>query len=240
MYSRFHNYVAQQLLSINENGKFSLPIKKGTDAWKALPKDQRKAMKKKQDEDLFQTARLVTCGLYINISIHDYLRVLMRFHTKDTPWTLDPRIEISDDDNKTGVQRGIGNMVSVEFNLLYRFHSPISTRDRKWTEDMFVTWLKDTPFTEEQIRNGELPVPILQKMLATFNKTPKGGDRKKMKFFPEGLEKLPNKKEESGFTYKFKRGTDGLFDDAQLAAEMCQVIEDPMCMNPRLVPSLRG
>ena len=69
--------------------------------------------------------------MYINISIHDYLRVLMGFHAKDTAWTLDPRIEIPGDNDKTGIQRGIGNQVSVEFNLLYRFHSPISQRDRK-------------------------------------------------------------------------------------------------------------
>ena len=46
MYSRFHNYVADVLLKINENGRFSLP-----------PNPDDKALAK-QDNDLFQTARL--------------------------------------------------------------------------------------------------------------------------------------------------------------------------------------
>jgi hypothetical protein len=46
MYSRFHNYVADILLKINENGRFTLP-----------PTVDDKAIQK-QDNDLFQTARL--------------------------------------------------------------------------------------------------------------------------------------------------------------------------------------
>ena len=55
MYSRFHNYVAQQLLTINENGKFSLPPHPVFDAMSA---EEQKQAKAKLDEDLFQTARL--------------------------------------------------------------------------------------------------------------------------------------------------------------------------------------
>lgn len=55
MYNRFHNHVAEQLLSINENGKFSLPPSaKG----KKANDPELLQMLKKQDEDLFQTARL--------------------------------------------------------------------------------------------------------------------------------------------------------------------------------------
>ncbi len=56
MYNRFHNYVAEQLLAINENGKFSLPAN-----WKDIQKNDPELFKrilKKQDEDIFQTARL--------------------------------------------------------------------------------------------------------------------------------------------------------------------------------------
>ena len=34
MYNRFHNYVAQQLLEINENGKFFVPPEKRSASWK--------------------------------------------------------------------------------------------------------------------------------------------------------------------------------------------------------------
>lgn len=45
LYNRMHNYVAEMLLKINEGGRFS-----------CAPDDEKAAVK--QDEDLFQTARL--------------------------------------------------------------------------------------------------------------------------------------------------------------------------------------
>ena len=47
MYNRFHNYVADVLLKINEGGRFTLPPNSGD---KGI---------EKQDNDLFQTARLL-------------------------------------------------------------------------------------------------------------------------------------------------------------------------------------
>lgn len=94
-------------------------------------KDAWEAAWNKQDDDLFNTARLITCGMYIQISVHDYLRALMGFHQFDTNFTLDPRADF--DQKKTS--RGIGNQVTVEFNLLYRFHCAISLKDEKYTED---------------------------------------------------------------------------------------------------------
>lgn len=85
----------------------------------------------KQDDDLFNTARLITCGMYIQISVHDYLRALMGFHQFNTNFTLDPRADF--DQKKTS--RGIGNQVTVEFNLLYRFHCAISLKDEAYTEE---------------------------------------------------------------------------------------------------------
>lgn len=63
----------------------------------------------KQDNDLFNTARLITCGLYVQISVHDYLRALMGFHQFDTNFTLDPRADF--DQKKTS--RGQGNQVWI-------------------------------------------------------------------------------------------------------------------------------
>ncbi|MCJ1465542.1 hypothetical protein MMC07_004160 [Pseudocyphellaria aurata] len=199
----------------------------------------------------------ITCGLYINISIHDYLRALMGFHQKNTPWTLDPRIKIPHGDDKTGVQRGIGNQVSVEFNLLYRFHSALSKRDREWSEEFFINAVmsrvesKDgiiddqtgKPFktTEEQIRNGEIPVPIFNKIIGADKNKGKSKedidtelaeelDRdSKAAFVPSGLQMIGVDKDTSAPTYKFRRDASGKFDDAELVAEMIQVIEDPIC-----------
>ena len=54
LYNRFHNYVATMLKEINEDGRFALL-------------DNNKKGIAKLDNDLFQTARLVVGGLYINI-----------------------------------------------------------------------------------------------------------------------------------------------------------------------------
>lgn len=56
MFNRFHNYTVEQLALIKENGRFTKPAD-------CSKKDQYA----KYDNDLFQTGRLVTCGLYINI-----------------------------------------------------------------------------------------------------------------------------------------------------------------------------
>ena len=56
MFNRFHNYTVEQLALINENQRFTEPTKSSN-------MDQYA----KYDNDLFQTGRLITCGLYINI-----------------------------------------------------------------------------------------------------------------------------------------------------------------------------
>lgn len=85
----------------------------------------------KLDDDLFNTARLITSGLYVQVSVHDYLRALMGFHQFNTNFTLDPRNDI----NHRSVSRGVGNQVTVEFNLLYRFHCAITQKDEQYTEE---------------------------------------------------------------------------------------------------------
>lgn len=92
-----------------------------------------------QDEELFQTGRLITCGLYINFILNDYLRTIVNLNRVDTTWTLDPRFEPEKIYNPDGTPAGIGNMISVEFNLVYRWHSCISKRDDLWTQEFYAS-----------------------------------------------------------------------------------------------------
>lgn len=62
MFNRFHNYVVEQLAVINENGRFNKP-RDGLD-----PEQAKKAWAE-YGNDLFQTGRLIVCGLYINITL---------------------------------------------------------------------------------------------------------------------------------------------------------------------------
>ena len=47
--------------------------------------------------------------------------------------------------------RGEGNVVSLEFNLLYRWHAAISERDTAWTEHAFGEYFETTDFKSVSI-----------------------------------------------------------------------------------------
>jgi linoleate 10R-lipoxygenase len=79
MFNRFHNYVVEQLAIINENGRFKKPAA-------VLETQQQIDAAVKYDEDLFQTGRLVTCGLYINIILLDYLRTIVGLNRVNSTW----------------------------------------------------------------------------------------------------------------------------------------------------------
>lgn len=126
MFNRFHNYVVEQLAMINDVGRFS------------KPKDGSPEAYEKYDNDLFQTGRLITCGLYINCILKDYVRTILNLNRTNSVWDLDPRIT----ENKSLLlnnpnPEGIGNQVSAEFNLVYRWHAAISERDEEWTRQEY-------------------------------------------------------------------------------------------------------
>ncbi len=120
MFNRFHNFVVDQLASINEAGRFT------------KPKDD--AAFAKYDNDLFQTARLINCGLYVNIILKDYVRTILNLNRTDSDWDLDPRTATLTGPTANGTP---GNQVSAEFNLVYRWHACVSEKDDKWTQDEY-------------------------------------------------------------------------------------------------------
>ena len=125
MFNRFHNFVVEKLALINEDDKFTKP-----------PKDDAQKLKK-YDNDLFQTGRLVTCGLYVNCILKDYVRTILNINRTDSLWDLDPRSEEKKSLFNQPAASGTGNQVSAEFNLVYRWHATISKRDEKWTEEEY-------------------------------------------------------------------------------------------------------
>ena len=68
---------------------------------------------------------------YVNIILIDYVRTILDLNRTDYDWQLNPRADIKD------LPIGVGNQVSAEFNLVYRWHSTISSRDEKWTQDLW-------------------------------------------------------------------------------------------------------
>ena len=121
MFNRFHNHVVENLAAINENGRFQ----KGSRTY---------------DEDLFQVGRLVTCGLYVNIILNDYIRVIVNLTRTNSTWKIDPRKNI-----RRGPARATGNQVSAEFNLIYRWHATVSERDARWIEKVYFKTFGQSP-----------------------------------------------------------------------------------------------
>ncbi|KAK0106849.1 hypothetical protein ONS95_003571 [Cadophora gregata] len=205
MYNRFHNYVAEILLKINENGRFSLPHTRA--------EEEKKKALAKQDNDIFQTARLIVGGLYINICLHDYLRGLTNTHHSSSSWTLDPRVEITKQYDGEDLERGCGNQVSAEFNLLYRFHSIISRRDEKWLESFLGSILPDKTKHISELSPSEFFQAFLK--------------------YEASIDPDPSKREFDGL----KRGSDGKFRDEDLVNIMTSAMEDPAGLfGSRMVP----
>lgn len=123
MFNRFHNYVVEQLASINEDLRFVKP-----------KEDADKTAYTKYDNDLFQTARLINCGLYVNIILKDYVRTILNLNRTNSDWDLDPRTATLTGPTANGTP---GNQVSAEFNLVYRWHACVSEKDDKWTQEEY-------------------------------------------------------------------------------------------------------
>lgn len=200
MLNRFHNHVVEQLAEINEGGRFNKPRE-------GLPEEEAKKAWAKRDEDLFQTGRLITCGLYINITLYDYLRTIVNLNRTNSTWCLDPRAQME----KAGATpSGLGNQCSVEFNLAYRWHSTIAQGDEKWIEQIYYD-LMGKP--AEQVTMPELLMG--------------------MKKVEGMLDPDPSKRE---FAH-LKRQEDGTFKDDELVAILKHACEDvASSFGPRNVP----
>ncbi|ODH51178.1 hypothetical protein GX48_02604 [Paracoccidioides brasiliensis] len=129
--NRFHNYVVEQLAHINENGRFTKPRDD-------LASEESRNAWAKYDNDLFQTGRLITCGLYINITLYDYVRTIINLTRTNTNWSLDPRVNMKKGAKPEAAESGVGNQVSFEFNLAYRWHSTIGEIDEKWIGEVYL------------------------------------------------------------------------------------------------------
>ncbi|KAF4123830.1 hypothetical protein GMORB2_5546 [Geosmithia morbida] len=207
LWNRYHNYVCEMLLKINENGRFTLSCRPDATT------EQRGEALAKQDHDLFNTARLIVCGMYVSISLGDYLRAIMNLHPTTTEWSLDPRVEIGKNDGNEPVERGVGNQVSAEFNLLYRFHSCISRKDERWINDFFLELFPGR--TAEDLEN--VSVPDLGAALVEFEKR---------------TEVDPSKRTFGGLVRE-----DGKFKDEDLVRILKESMEDPAgTFGARMVP----
>lgn len=182
-----------QPCSINEGGRFTKPGPnvtgvKAESAWQ------------KYDNDLFQTGRLITCGLYINIVMKDYVRTILSLNRTASAWGLDPRTKEGKNMFSSTAPEATGNQVSVEFNLIYRWHSALSEKDDEWTAKEFT-----------EILGGKDPATTpLHEVLGALGR------------WESVLPESPELRPFAGFV----RNADGTYDDDALVKILQASIED--------------
>lgn len=119
----------------------------------------------------------------------------------NSDWSLALGKEIRE--RGTRVQRGTGNVVSVEFAVLYHWHAALSAADDAWMQEIIREVYPDIESLQE------LDVDMYRNMMKTYGHRLMEQEAKTWTF--GGLE----------------RGEDGRFDDKQLADLLKGCIEEP-------------
>lgn len=203
-FNRFHNYIAGELATINDGGRFNMPDVPDVHLLSAEDIKYAKAkfdkLTAKRDNDLFQVSRLITCGLYINIVLIDYVRAILNLNRTNSTWALDPRGNYDTLGNMADTPTSVGNQVSVEFNLIYRWHCAMSQKDEKWME----------VFMSKLFPGKDLKTLTPEELIAGSTK------------WGHALDPDPSKWEFEGL----KRTASGSFDDAELNRIITESTED--------------
>lgn len=124
LFSRNHNWIARQLIARNERDKFN----------------PAKYSPKHLDEKVFQTARLINGGCYVNLIINDYLRMILGLPTSN--FLLNPAAV------PPAPNPRYGNQCLLSFNYVYRWHSSVGEDDEALIPELFKN---PTPTIEEGI-----------------------------------------------------------------------------------------
>jgi hypothetical protein len=141
----------------------------------------------------------ITCGLYVSIILGDYVRTILNLNTTNSTWNLEPR-ENFDILDMGGFPRGVGNQVSVEFNLIYRWHTSISNKDEKWTNEFVKSIFPDKDL-------NTLSMPDFLQGLDAWEKS---------------LNPDPSQRTFGGM----KRKENGQFEDSELIEMLTEATED--------------
>ncbi|KAM3476257.1 hypothetical protein MY5147_003294 [Beauveria neobassiana] len=189
LFSRNHNHIAANLLTVNEDGKYK-PVAE-------LSEDE----KKWQDEDIFQIARNINVGYFASAVLRDYVAAILNTPRANSTWSLDLGAEI----RKSGqrVTCGTGNVISIEFSVLYHWHAALSAADCNWVEGILRAHLPDLKSIDEV--TADMYMQIMKDEGRKFMETPA------REWVFGGMQ----------------RGADGAFSDCDLANILKDCIEEP-------------
>ena len=116
-------YIADLLLRINERGTWT----------KDLSTLDEKSLAN-QDNEIFNTARLINSATFAFVILGDYLAAILGTVRDGLSWTLNISGERRESDHQL-LERGRGNSCSVEFNTLYRWHPGMSAEDAAYIRE---------------------------------------------------------------------------------------------------------
>ena len=133
--------------------------------------------------------------------LKDYVAAILNTPRANSEWSLNLGKEIKQ--GATRVERGSGNVVSVEFAVLYHWHAALSAADEKWMEDVLRQSFPDLHSVED------VTPAMYGKVLETHVYT---------------LENTPAKEWTFG---GLQRQADGTFKDSDLAEIIKGCIEEP-------------
>ena len=80
-------------------------------------------------------------GFFATVVLKDYVAAILNTPRSNSMWWLNLGDEIKSGADR--VERGTGNVVSVEFAVLYHWHAALSAADGKWMEDLLRQNLPD-------------------------------------------------------------------------------------------------
>ena len=155
----------------------------------------------RQDEDLFQISRNINVGFFASAVLGDYVAAILNTPRANSEWSLNLGKEIKEAGKR--VDRGTGNLVSVEFAVLYHWHAALSAADDKWMEGLLRHQYPDLQSLDD------VTVEMFQKV---------------MMWYGQRLMTSPPKDWTFG---GLKRQADGRFNDTELAEIIKSCIEEP-------------
>lgn len=140
-------------------------------------------------------------GFFASVVLKDYVAAILNTPRANSSWSLDLGAEIKQSGKR--IERGTGNVVSVEFAVLYHWHAALSAGDEKWMEDVLKEELPDLKSVDD----------VTVDMFKTV-------------MMKRGHELVSTPAKEWTFA-GLQRGPDGRFDDASLAEIIKDCIEEP-------------
>ncbi|EGN97158.1 hypothetical protein SERLA73DRAFT_57758, partial [Serpula lacrymans var. lacrymans S7.3] len=132
LFCRNHNYIAERILAINENGTYYSPSSPPIISATSAHNDTNRSRLLSQCDEIFHRARLVNTAYFMQIVLRDYVGGILGLVRDGLEWRLNPLGWSSQESSQT--PRGEGSSVSMEFNLMYRWHAAISEEEEKWLE----------------------------------------------------------------------------------------------------------